>query len=92
MIETFGGSWLSNLWFLLLSAWLSDVYMKWQKLSQESCNQVYKPSAFGSHKPSSSSHDELLIPETELQRIHTLGSKHTHTHGNALILEANLNR
>lgn len=74
----------------IASAWLSDVYMKWQKLSQESCNQVYKPSAVGSQKPSSSSHDELLIPETELQRIHTLGSKHTH--GNALVLEANLDR
>ncbi|XP_005920976.1 adhesion G-protein coupled receptor D2 isoform X1 [Haplochromis burtoni] len=70
---------------LSLSTKNIDVYMKWQKLSQESCNQVYKPSAFGSHKPSSSSHDELLIPETELQRIHTLGYEEVifiHTHYN----------
>ncbi|XP_069558395.1 adhesion G protein-coupled receptor D2 [Brachyistius frenatus] len=50
-----------------------DVHMKLQKVSQDSCNQVFKPSAVGSHKPSSSSLDELLIPDTELQRIHTQG-------------------
>ncbi|XP_030583592.1 adhesion G-protein coupled receptor D2 isoform X2 [Archocentrus centrarchus] len=60
-----------------------DVYMKWLKLSQKSCNQVYKPSAFGSQKPGSRSLDELLIPDTELQRIHTLGYEEVifiHTH------------
>ncbi|XP_054871865.1 adhesion G-protein coupled receptor D2 isoform X2 [Amphiprion ocellaris] len=71
-----------------------DVYMKWQKLSQESCNQVFKPSAVGSHKPSSTSLDELLIPETELQRIHTLGYEevmfiHTHySHLSEIVSEA----
>ncbi|KAM9358376.1 adhesion G protein-coupled receptor D2 [Symphorus nematophorus] len=60
-----------------------DVYMKWQKLSEESCCQVFKPSAVGSHTTSSSGQDELLIPDTELQRLHTLGYKELmfiHTH------------
>ncbi|TDH08674.1 hypothetical protein EPR50_G00100180 [Perca flavescens] len=60
-----------------------DVYMKWQKLSQVSCSQVFKPSAVSSHSPSSSGQDELLIPDTELQRIHTLGYEEVmfiHTH------------
>lgn len=60
-----------------------DVFLKWQKLSQESCNQVFKPSAVGSHKPSSSRLDELLISDTELQQIHSHGHEvvmfiHTH--------------
>ncbi|XP_035509235.1 adhesion G-protein coupled receptor D2 [Morone saxatilis] len=50
-----------------------DVYMKWQKLSEESCRQVFKPSAVSSHTASSSGQDELLIPDTELQRLHSLG-------------------
>lgn len=58
---------------------LPDVYMKWQKLSQVNCSQVFKPAAVGSHSASSRVQDELLIPDTELQRIHTLGRKHTHT-------------
>ncbi|KAI3368680.1 hypothetical protein L3Q82_025675 [Scortum barcoo] len=49
------------------------VYMKWQKLSEESFSEVFKPSAVGSQTSSSSGQDELLIPDTELQRIHTLG-------------------
>ncbi|XP_041863143.1 adhesion G-protein coupled receptor D2 isoform X3 [Melanotaenia boesemani] len=71
-----------------------DVHMKWQKLSQESQNQVFKPSAVGSHKPSSSGHDELLIPDTELQRIFTLGCEevmfiHTHySHLNEIVSKA----
>ncbi|KAM6922079.1 adhesion G protein-coupled receptor D2 [Xenentodon cancila] len=72
-----------------------DVYMKWQKLSQESCNQVFKPSAIGSHNPSSSSNlDELLIPDFELQRINKLGCEevmfiHTHySHLSEVISEA----
>ncbi|XP_070817602.1 adhesion G protein-coupled receptor D2 [Chaetodon trifascialis] len=52
-----------------------DVYMKWQKLSDESCRHVFKPSALGSHIASSSGQDELLIPDTELHRMHTLGFK-----------------
>ncbi|KAM9763079.1 adhesion G protein-coupled receptor D2 isoform 2-T2 [Menidia menidia] len=59
------------------------VYMKWQKLSQESCNQVFKPSAVGSHSTSSSVHDELQIPDSELKRIHSLGCEEVifiHTH------------
>ncbi|XP_047442564.1 adhesion G-protein coupled receptor D2 isoform X2 [Mugil cephalus] len=60
-----------------------DVHMKWQKLSREGCNQVFKPSAVSPHKPSSSTLDELLIPDTELQRIHSLGYEEVmfiHTH------------
>ncbi|XP_059196570.1 adhesion G-protein coupled receptor D2 [Centropristis striata] len=50
-----------------------DVYMKWQKLTEESCSQVFNPSAVGPHTASSSGQNELLIPDTELQRIYTLG-------------------
>ncbi|XP_042371703.1 adhesion G-protein coupled receptor D2 isoform X2 [Plectropomus leopardus] len=60
-----------------------DVYMKWQKLSEESCSQVFKPSVVGSRTASSRGQDELLIPDTELQRIHTLGYEEVmfiHTH------------
>ncbi|XP_029905498.1 adhesion G-protein coupled receptor D2 [Myripristis murdjan] len=49
-----------------------DVYMEWQRLSEASCNRVFKPSALSSHT-SSSSQDELLIPDSELHRIHKLG-------------------
>ncbi|KAM3619759.1 uncharacterized protein V6R79_013108 [Siganus canaliculatus] len=60
-----------------------DVYMKWQKLSEESCRQVFKPSVVASHATSGRGQDELLIPDTELQRIHALGYKEVmfiHTH------------
>lgn len=63
-----------------------DVHLKWQKLSEESCHQVFKPS-----HAASSSQDELLIPDTELQRIHTLGRKHTHPYTHMLIIKANPN-
>uniref|UniRef100_UPI0037E7626D adhesion G protein-coupled receptor D2 n=1 Tax=Semicossyphus pulcher TaxID=241346 RepID=UPI0037E7626D len=71
-----------------------DVYMKWQKLSEESCSQVFRPSAIGSHTSSSSGQDELLIPDTELQRLHTLGYEqvmfiHTHySHLSEIVSEA----
>ncbi|XP_041648002.1 adhesion G-protein coupled receptor D2 [Cheilinus undulatus] len=59
-----------------------DVYMKWQKLSEDSQSQVFKPSSISSHS-SSSSQDELVIPDTELQRVHRLGYEEVmliHTH------------
>uniref|UniRef100_A0A096M0M3 Adhesion G protein-coupled receptor D2 n=1 Tax=Poecilia formosa TaxID=48698 RepID=A0A096M0M3_POEFO len=51
-----------------------DVYLKWQKLSPESSSQVFKPSAVSSHRPRGGRHDELIIPDSELQRLHKLGS------------------
>ncbi|XP_039985674.1 adhesion G-protein coupled receptor D2 isoform X2 [Xiphias gladius] len=60
-----------------------DVYMKWQRLSEEHCSQVFKPSVVGSHTTSSSGQDELIIPDTELQRIHAMGYEEVmflHTH------------
>lgn len=60
-----------------------DVYMEWQKLSNMSCSRVFKPSSLGSHTASSSGQDELLIPDAELQRIHTIGYEEVmfiHTH------------
>ncbi|XP_054914737.1 adhesion G-protein coupled receptor D2 isoform X2 [Poeciliopsis prolifica] len=60
-----------------------DVYLKWQKLSPESSSQVFKPSAVSSHRPRGSSHNELVIPDSELQRLHKLGCKEVmliHTH------------
>ncbi|XP_054608236.2 adhesion G protein-coupled receptor D2 [Nothobranchius furzeri] len=52
------------------------VYMKLQKLSQESCKQVFRPSQ-------QHSLDELIIPDSELQRVHALGHQEVmfiHTH------------
>ncbi|KAM8874688.1 adhesion G protein-coupled receptor D2 isoform 3-T3 [Spinachia spinachia] len=60
-----------------------DVYLKWQKLTEGTWSQVFKPSAVRSHSARSSGEDELLIPDTALQRIHTLGHKELmfiHTH------------
>ncbi|XP_042272092.1 adhesion G-protein coupled receptor D2 isoform X1 [Thunnus maccoyii] len=60
-----------------------DVHMKWQKLSEESCTQSFKPSAVSSHTTSRGGQDELLIPDAELQRIHSLGYEEVmfiHTH------------
>uniref|UniRef100_A0A3P9I025 Adhesion G protein-coupled receptor D2 n=1 Tax=Oryzias latipes TaxID=8090 RepID=A0A3P9I025_ORYLA len=60
-----------------------EVYIKWQKLSQMSSDQVFKPSSVGSHHPKSGRRDELLIPDSELKRIHSLGSEEVmfiHTH------------
>ncbi|XP_034560198.1 adhesion G-protein coupled receptor D2 isoform X2 [Notolabrus celidotus] len=71
-----------------------DVFMKWKELSEDSSSQVFKPSAIGSHVSSSSGQDELLIPDTELQRIHTLGYHevmfiHTHySHLSQIVSEA----
>uniref|UniRef100_UPI003AAB2E64 adhesion G protein-coupled receptor D2 n=1 Tax=Centroberyx gerrardi TaxID=166262 RepID=UPI003AAB2E64 len=50
-----------------------DVSMEWQQLSERSGGRVFKPSALGSHAASSSSQEELLIPDTEIRRIHKLG-------------------
>lgn len=57
----------------------SDVYMKWQKLSEENGSQVFNPSVLSSHATGSSVQDELVITDTELHRIHTLGRKLIHT-------------
>ncbi|KAK1806007.1 hypothetical protein P4O66_013048 [Electrophorus voltai] len=46
------------------------VHMEPKKLSQMSCSCVYKPSAQTNH---ASNQDEILIPETEAQRIYALG-------------------
>ncbi|CAL8252943.1 unnamed protein product [Merluccius merluccius] len=47
-----------------------DVHVERLRLSQGSCRQVFKPSALTSH---SSSLEELLVPDTELHRLHMLG-------------------
>nr|XP_019953882.1 PREDICTED: adhesion G-protein coupled receptor D2-like [Paralichthys olivaceus] len=60
-----------------------DVFMKWQKLTEDHDRQVFKPSVVSSSTTSSSGQDELMIPDTELQRIHTLGNEEVvfiHTH------------
>ncbi|KAM6963084.1 adhesion G protein-coupled receptor D2 [Aplochiton taeniatus] len=51
-----------------------DVHMEARTLSQVRCSCVFKPSSIGTHH-SSSSQDELLIPDTEVQRLHSLGFK-----------------
>lgn len=55
----------------------TGVYMKLQKLSEESCCQLFRPSAVSSHTASGNGQDEIRIPDAELQRMHTLGMKHT---------------
>ncbi|KAK5869766.1 hypothetical protein PBY51_024460 [Eleginops maclovinus] len=60
-----------------------DVCLTWQKLTEDSLSQVFKPSAVSSHTAGRSSQDELLIPDTELHRIHALGYEEVmfiHTH------------
>lgn len=49
--------------------------MKCQRLSNASTSEVFKPSSLASHTSSAgrSSQDELLISDTELRRLHTLG-------------------
>nr|XP_055073266.1 adhesion G-protein coupled receptor D2 isoform X2 [Misgurnus anguillicaudatus] len=47
-----------------------DIHLEARTLSQMSCGYVYKPSVHGSQF---SSHDEILIPESEVQRIFSLG-------------------
>ncbi|KAI4894763.1 hypothetical protein NFI96_013537 [Prochilodus magdalenae] len=49
-----------------------DIHMEPRRLSQMSCSCVYKPSAQAVH---SRSQDEILIPETEVQRVYSLGHK-----------------
>ncbi|XP_063056908.1 adhesion G-protein coupled receptor D2 isoform X2 [Engraulis encrasicolus] len=48
-----------------------DLHLEPRKLTQMSCSCVYKPSAFGSQ--SGNSQDEIHIPDTEVQRLHSLG-------------------
>ncbi|KAJ3599129.1 hypothetical protein NHX12_033092, partial [Muraenolepis orangiensis] len=47
-----------------------DVHVERLRLSQGSCKHVYKPSVLTSP---SSSLEELLVPDTELHRLHMLG-------------------
>ncbi|XP_054645830.1 adhesion G-protein coupled receptor D2 isoform X2 [Dunckerocampus dactyliophorus] len=57
-----------------------DVFIRSHKLSQESCCQSFKPSDLGMR---GNDQDELLIPDSELQRIQKLGHKDVmfiHTH------------
>ncbi|XP_051979787.1 adhesion G-protein coupled receptor D2 isoform X3 [Xyrauchen texanus] len=48
------------------------VHLEPRKLSQMSCSCMYKPSVHGSQF---NSHDEILIPETEVQRVFSLGNE-----------------
>ncbi|XP_038147573.1 adhesion G-protein coupled receptor D2 [Cyprinodon tularosa] len=52
-----------------------DVLLKWQKLTDQSSDRVFKPSKVTSQRYTGRSHDELIIPDSELQRIHRLGCK-----------------
>ncbi|KAJ8384537.1 hypothetical protein AAFF_G00204520 [Aldrovandia affinis] len=49
-----------------------DVHLAPRKLSQLSCSCSFKPSAFGGQ---ANSQDEILIPDTEVFRLHSLGYK-----------------
>ncbi|XP_058256904.1 adhesion G-protein coupled receptor D2 isoform X2 [Hemibagrus wyckioides] len=49
-----------------------DVHMEPRTLPDTNCSNVYKPSTQGNH---SSSQEEILISETEIQRLHSLGHK-----------------
>ena len=57
-----------------------DVHIEARKLSQMSCSCVFKPPVYGSGPGRGSSQDELLIPDIEVQRLHSLGNAHAHTH------------
>ncbi|XP_062306059.1 adhesion G-protein coupled receptor D2 isoform X1 [Osmerus eperlanus] len=52
-----------------------DVHIEARKLSQMSCSCVFKPPVYGSGPGRGSSQDELLIPDIEVQRLHSLGYK-----------------
>lgn len=53
-----------------------DVHIVVQKLSEESCHQLFKPSlTSGGGGGGSGGQDELLIPDTELRRMHAQGRK-----------------
>ncbi|KAG9351143.1 hypothetical protein JZ751_025033, partial [Albula glossodonta] len=47
-----------------------ELHLKPRKLSQQSCSCAFRPSAFGSQ---ASSQDEILIPDAEVFRLHSLG-------------------
>ncbi|KAJ8376171.1 hypothetical protein SKAU_G00067510 [Synaphobranchus kaupii] len=49
-----------------------DVHLEPRQLSQLSCSCSYKPSTFGG---SANSQDEILVPDTEVFRLHSLGYK-----------------
>ncbi|KAI1891502.1 hypothetical protein AGOR_G00144470 [Albula goreensis] len=49
-----------------------ELHLKPRKLSQQSCSCAFRPSAFGSQ---ASSQDEILIPDAEVFRLHSLGYK-----------------
>ncbi|KAM8887889.1 adhesion G protein-coupled receptor D2 isoform 2-T4 [Synchiropus picturatus] len=60
-----------------------NVLMKWQNLSEGSACQSFKPSPPDSSQGDAQFQDELDIPESELQRVHTLGTEEVvfiHTH------------
>ncbi|XP_029355881.1 adhesion G-protein coupled receptor D2 [Echeneis naucrates] len=71
-----------------------DVCMKWQKLSENDRSEVFHPLTVGSQTSSSSGQDELVIPDTELWRIHAMGLDevmfiHTHfSHLSEIVSEA----
>ncbi|XP_026091830.1 adhesion G-protein coupled receptor D2 isoform X1 [Carassius auratus] len=49
-----------------------DIHLEPRRLAQMSCGCVFKPSV---HASQFSSHDEILIPESEIQRVFSLGHK-----------------
>ncbi|KAJ8277956.1 hypothetical protein GJAV_G00082120 [Gymnothorax javanicus] len=49
-----------------------DVHLVLRQLSQQRCGCSYKPSAFGGP---ANSQDEILVPDTEVFRLHSLGYK-----------------
>ncbi|XP_061635225.1 adhesion G-protein coupled receptor D2 isoform X2 [Phyllopteryx taeniolatus] len=52
-----------------------DVFIMSHKLTEGSCCQSFKPSEISSNMVSGNDQDELLIPDSELQRIQKLGHK-----------------
>uniref|UniRef100_A0A9J8ABB9 Adhesion G-protein coupled receptor D2 n=1 Tax=Cyprinus carpio carpio TaxID=630221 RepID=A0A9J8ABB9_CYPCA len=49
-----------------------DIHLEPRRLTTVSCSYVFKPSVHGGQF---GSHDEILIPESEMQRVFTLGHK-----------------
>lgn len=49
-----------------------DIHLEPRGLAQMSCSCVFKPSL---HSGQFSSHDEIIIPESEMQRVFSLGHK-----------------
>ncbi|XP_019731076.1 adhesion G-protein coupled receptor D2 isoform X1 [Hippocampus comes] len=68
-----------------------NVFIRNHKLTETSCCQSFKPSDISSSTVSGNDKDELLIPDSELQRIQKLGHKdvmfiHTHySHLNEIV-------